>query len=451
MGRLFGTDGVRGMANTALTCDVAMNIGRALGVSVGEEGKRPCVLVGQDTRRSSDMIVAALVAGLCSVGVDVRLLGVMPSPAVAFLTRQYGADGGVMIGAAHTPCEYNGIKVFDREGQKSTALEERIEAVILDGAGVMSCPVGGDVGTVSEQPRAAEEYVQYLTATTSVDLRGMRVAVDAANGAAAVTAERVFRDLGAEPLMLNTAPDGVNINRGCGTAQVDGLVEFVKTHKCFAGIAFDGDGERCVAVDEKGNLVDGDRMLAAFALDAKEKGTPSSDIVCATALSNLGFFRFCEENGIRVITAASGSRAVAETMAASGCMLGGEPTGSVVMKAFSATADGELTAVQLLALCRDKGCKLSAIEAQMPRSPQVMFTVKADASAKAAFVADKALQEYIAKADASLRPEGRVTVRPSETEPLIRIVVEGREFDDINRVAVALTDTVKQTIGVKTV
>ena len=450
MGRLFGTDGVRGMANTALTCDMAMNIGRALGVAVGGDHP-PCVLLGQDTRRSSKMFAAAVATGLCSVGATVRMLGVVPSPAVAYLTRAHGADAGVMIGAAHTPCEYNGIKVFDRDGQKSAALEQRIEAVMLDGAGVMPCPVGGDVGTVTDLPRAAEEYVQYLTATAAVDLRGMRVAVDAANGAAAITAERVFRDAGAEPLMLNTAPDGVNINNGCGTARVEGLVEFVKTHKCFAGIAFDGDGERCIAVDEKGNLVDGDRMLAAFALDAKEKGTLAENTVCATAFSNLGFFRFCEEKGIRVVTAEAGSRAVAQAMTEAGCVLGGEPTGSLVMKAFSATADGELTALQLLTLCREKACKLSTIEAQMPRSPQVMFTVKADAAAKAAFVADKALQAHIAEVDASLGGEGRVTVRPSETEPLIRVMVEGREFDDINRVAVALADTIKQTIGVKTV
>ncbi len=450
MGRLFGTDGVRGMANTALTCDMAMNIGRALGVSVGE-GHRPCVLLGRDTRRSSAMIAAAVAAGLCSVGVEVRMLGVVPAPAVAYLTRASGADGGVMIGAAHTPCEYNGIKVFDHEGKKSSALESRIEAVLLDGAGVMTCPVGGDVGTMIEQPRAAEEYVQYLTSTAPADLRGMRIAVDAANGAAAVTAERVFRDLGAEPLMLNVQSDGVNINDGCGTAQVDGLVEFVKTHKCFGGVAFDGDGERCVAVDEKGNLLDGDRMLAAFALDAKEKGELAGESVCATQLSNLGFFRFCEEKGIRVVTAETGSRAVAEQMAAAGCVLGGEPTGSLIMKKFSATADGQLTALQLLAMCREKGCKLSAIEAQMPRSPQVMISVKADAAAKAAYVADKALLAHIAEVDASLGNEGRVTVRPSETEPLIRIVVEGREFDDINRVAVALADTVKKAIGVKTV
>lgn len=447
MGRLFGTDGVRGMANTALTCDMAMNIGRALGAAVTDD-HRPCILLGRDTRASSVMLAAAVAAGLCSVGAEVRVLGVVPAPAVAHLTRVGGADGGVMIGAAHTPCVYNGIKVFDREGQKSSALESRIEAILLDGAGTLPCPVGGEVGTITEYPRAAEEYIQYLTATAPTDLRGMRIAVDCAGGAAAVTAERVFRDLGAQPLLLGDQPNGVNINDGCGTAHIEALAEYVKAHKCFGGVAFDGDGERCVAIDEKGNILDGDRLLAAFALDAKEKGTLAGDTVCATALSNLGFFRFCEENGVRVVSAAAGSRAVAEEMARQGCVLGGEPNGNLVLKAFSATADGQLAAVQLLALCREKGCKLSAVEAQMPRSPQVMISVKADDRAKAAYVADSALLQHIADIDASLGGDGRVTVRPSETEPLIRIVVEGREFDEINGVAVALADTIKKAIGV---
>lgn len=444
MGRLFGSDGVRGIANAGLTCETVMNIGRAAGAVLCENGKRPHVLIGWDTRASAAMMVAALTAGLCSVGADVELLRVIPTPAVAHLTRTRGADLGIAVAASYTPCEYNGVKLFDATGRLSEEKQQRIEAVLFDGAGTIPCPVGGEVGCATSLSRGLEDYLWHL-ASTATDLRGMRVAVDCANGAASEAAVQLLSDLGATPVPLNNEPNGHNVNEGCGIAHVEGLAEYVKAHKCFGGIALDGDGERCVAVDEKGNLLDGDRLLAALALDRKEKGALPNNTVVTTPLANLGFFRFCEAHGITVQSAETGT--VTATMQTSGAAVGGDSTGAVVLTEFSPVADGLLAAVQLLTLCREKGCKLSALGEQMPRSPQVLLTVKADDRAKAAFVADTALSAHIEKVNESLGSDGRVTVRPSETEPLIRVMVEGRGFDEINQVAVSLTNTIKQAIG----
>ena len=252
MGRLFGTDGARGVANTELTCETAMAIGRAAAMVLAEaEHHKPKIVIGKDTRISSDMLEAALVAGLCSVGADVLLLGVLPTPAVAYLVKLYGADAGVMISASHNPCEYNGIKIFNGEGYKlSDALEEEIEAIVLDGAKVPPCPTGGDIGRVSTCKNAVDDYVRHLLSVTDVDLRGMRLAVDCANGSASATARKLFSALGADCVFLNDQPDGVNINENCGSTHIEQLADFVKKLKYFAGVAFDGDADRCLAVDE---------------------------------------------------------------------------------------------------------------------------------------------------------------------------------------------------------
>lgn len=450
MGRLFGTDGARGIANAELTCELAMNIGRAAAsVLIASAGGRPRVVIGKDTRVSSDMLEAALVAGFCSVGADVQLLGVVPTPAVAFLVKEYGADAGVMISASHNPCEYNGIKLFNSEGYKlSDEIENRIEAIVLDGAGELPCPTGGEVGRVSRCERAVEDYVQHLLSTTDVSLRGMKLVVDCANGSASATAHQLFGDLGADCVFLSDEPDGVNINENCGSTHIDRLSEYVKTHKCFGGVAFDGDADRCLAVDEKGNLIDGDKMIAALAIDMKEKGELAGDAAVGTVLSNLGFFRCCEEHGITAVAAKVGDRYVLEEMLKNGYMIGGEQSGHIILKKYATTGDGQLSAIQLLAACREKGCKLSVLADVMQRFPQVMINVKADAAAKAAYAADKALAAKIEQADAALGSDGRVLVRPSGTEPLIRVMVEGRAFDEINQVAVELAETIRAAITV---
>ncbi len=438
MGRLFGTDGARGVANTELSCETAMAIGRAAAMVLAEaEHHKPKVVIGKDTRVSSDVLEAALVAGFCSVGADVLLLGVLPTPAVAYLVKAYGADAGVMISASHNPCEYNGIKIFNSEGYKlSDALEEEIEAIVLDGAKTPPCPTGGDIGRVSSCKNAVDDYVRHLLSVTDVDLRGMRLAVDCANGSASATARRLFSALGADCVFLNDQPDGVNINENCGSTHIEQLADFVKKLKYFAGVAFDGDADRCLAVDEKGNLIDGDKIIAALAVDMKDKGELPGDAAVVTVMSNLGFFRFCEQNGISPVSTKVGDRYVLEEMVKNGYTIGGEQSGHIIFLRHATTGDGQLSAVKLLSMCRERGQKLSRIGSMMERYPQVLINVRADAEQKARYTADTALAEEIRRAGESLGRDGRVLVRVSGTEPLIRVMVEGKDFEEINRLAV---------------
>lgn len=448
MGRLFGTDGARGVANTELTSELAMSIGRAAAMVLIEvEHRRPRVIIGKDTRASCDMLEAAIVAGLCSVGADAILLGVVPTPAVAYLVKEYGADAGVMISASHNPCEYNGIKIFNDQGYKlSDALEEEIEAIVLDGAQTPPCPTGGDIGRVSRADRAVDDYVRHLLSVTDVDLRGMRIAVDCANGSASATARKLFSALGADCVFLNDQPDGVNINANCGSTHIESLAEFVKKLKFFAGVAFDGDADRCLAVDEQGNLVDGDKIIAALALDMKGKGELDGGAAVATVMSNLGLFRFCEEHGIVPVTTKVGDRYVLEEMLKNGYAIGGEQSGHIIFRHHATTGDGQMTAVKLLAMCREQGKKLSAVGGLMERYPQVIINVKADADQKAKYSSDEGLAQALKEAGDSLGRDGRVLVRPSGTEPLIRVMVEGRDFDEINRLAVSLAETIRSRI-----
>ncbi len=449
MGRLFGTDGARGVANLELTCELAMNIGRAAAtVLTAVEHRRPRVVIGKDTRVSSDMLEAALVAGLCSVGADVQLLGVVPTPAVAYLVRRYEADAGIMISASHNPCEYNGIKIFNEEGYKlSDSLEEQIEAIVLDGAGELPCPVGGDVGRVSRCETAVDDYVRHLVDAADIDLHDMKLAVDCANGSASATAEKLFSHLGADCVFLSNHPDGVNINDNCGSTHIEVLSEYVKTHKCFGGVAFDGDADRCLAVDEQGNLIDGDRMMAALAIGMKEKGELTGDTVVGTVMSNLGFVRCCEENGIRPVATKVGDRYVLEEMREHGYALGGEQSGHIILLRHATTGDGQLSAIKLLGACREKGWKLSRLCGVMERYPQVIVNVRTDAAGKAAYMADRALEKEITRTNEALGKDGRVLVRPSGTEPLIRVMVEGRDFDEINKLAIELSEKIKSAIG----
>ena len=449
MGRLFGTDGARGVANTELTCELSMSIGRAAAMVLIESAhRRPRVVIGKDTRASSDMLEAALTAGLCSVGADVMLLGVVPTPAVAYLVKEYEADAGIMISASHNPCEYNGIKIFNGEGYKlSDALEEEIEAIVLDGAQTPPAPTGGAVGRVSTCKNAVDDYVRHLLSVTDVDLRGMRLAVDCANGSASATARKLFSALGADCVFLNDQPDGVNINENCGSTHIEQLADFVKKLKYFAGVAFDGDADRCLAVDEQGNLVDGDKIIAALALDMKEKGALTGDAAVVTVMSNLGFFRCCESNGVNPVSTKVGDRYVLEEMLKSNYKIGGEQSGHIIFLDHATTGDGQLSAVKLLSLCREKGQKLSKIGAVMERYPQVMMNVKADADQKARYAADTSLADKIKAANDTLGRDGRVLVRVSGTEPVIRVMVEGREFDEINRLAVELAEEIKTALA----
>ena len=449
MGRLFGTDGVRGIANSELTCEMAMNIGRAAAMVLTDDDRRhPRVLIGKDTRKSSDMLEAAITAGLCSVGANVIQLGVVPTPAVAYLVGKYKADAGVVLTASHNPCEFNGIKIFSGDGYKlPDALEEQIEAIVLDHAATPPVPVGGDLGTVHAAPDAVRDYVDHVKSTVPFSLDGLHIAIDCANGASSRTAELLFTELGAKVDMLFDKPDGVNVNDKCGSTHMDALMEYVKTHGVDAGIAFDGDADRCLAVDEKGNFVDGDFIMAICAADMKSRGKLAKSTVVGTIMTNMGFNRFCAENDMKFSATKVGDRYVLEEMLLEGYNFGGEQSGHVIFLDFATTGDGQMTAAHLLSLMRRREAKLSSLATIMQRFPQVMVNVTTGPEGKLRFYTDDEVKESIEKAKAALGDSGRIIVRPSGTEPLLRVMVEGEDEEQINALANEVADVLRRRLA----
>lgn len=426
MGRLFGTDGARGVANTELSCETAMAIGRAAAMVLAEaEHHKPKVVIGKDTRISSDMLEAALVAGFCSVGADVLLLGVLPTPAVAYLVKAYGADAGVMISASHNPCEYNGIKIFNSEGYKlSDALEEEIEAIVLDGAKTPPCPTGGDIGRVSSCKNAVDDYVRHLLSVTDVDLRGMRLAVDCANGSASATARKLFSALGADCVFLSDQPDGVNINENCGSTHIEQLADFVKKLKYFAGVAFDGDADRCLAVDENGKAVSGDEIMYMCAKHMHERGRLDNDTLVTTVMSNFGLYKALDEAGIKYEKTAVGDKYVWENMRANGHLIGGEQSGHIIFSKYATTGDGLITAIKVMQVMLDTKLPLSKLASPVTIYPQVLKNVIVDD--KDGTMADPAVAASVAKVEGELGGTGRVLLRKSGTEPVLRVMAEAQ-------------------------
>ncbi|HIS69098.1 MAG TPA: phosphoglucosamine mutase [Candidatus Gallacutalibacter stercoravium] len=449
MGRLFGTDGARGVANSELTCELAMNIGRAAAMVLTDSSHRhPKILIGKDTRISSDMLEGALTAGLCSVGADVVSLGVVPTPAVAFLVGKYKADAGVMISASHNPCEFNGIKIFSGDGYKlPDALEEQIEAIVLDHAVTPSVPVGGDIGRVSVAENCVKDYIDHIKSTVPFALDGMEIAVDCANGSASRTAERLFTELGAKVHMLADKPNGVNINDNCGSTHMEPLMDYVKEHSLDCGIAFDGDADRFLAVDDKGQLVDGDFVMAICAADMKSRGKLAKNAAVGTIMTNMGFSRFCEENGMKFVATKVGDRYVLEEMLLEEYNFGGEQSGHIIFLDFATTGDGQLTAAQLLSILKRRNAKLSSLATLMSRYPQVMVNVNVSPEGKLRFYTDAEIKAATEQAKATLGKSGRVIVRVSGTEPLIRVMVEGEDPEQIDGIAHSLANLVEQRLG----
>ncbi len=447
MSRLFGTDGVRGIAGTELTCELAMHIGRAAAVVLTKHtSHKPRLVIGKDTRLSSDMLEAAMVAGICSVGADVEILGVIPTPAVAYLVKKYKADAGVMISASHNPVEFNGIKLFNADGYKlSDSLEDEIEDIV-NGDLTQYLKNGVELGRVTYAKNAAADYVKHLMDSIDDNLEGMTVAVDCANGSASVTAEALFKGLGAKPLMLNDTPDGTNINDGCGSTHMETLTGFMKKHRCQIGVAFDGDADRCLAVDEDGNQLDGDRMLAIFSKDMKKSGRLSKDTVVVTVMSNLGFFHFAKKEQVQAMAAKVGDRYVLEEMIRGGYCLGGEQSGHIIFSDHATTGDGQLSAIKLMSVMKAEGKKLSALGAIMERYPQVLVNIKADDAGKRILDEDDTVKQTIAALSDELGCDGRILVRASGTEPLIRVMVEGKNFDAINQCALKIANVIKERI-----
>lgn len=448
MGRLFGTDGVRGVANKDLTCELAMKLGRAAAaVLTNKSTRHPRVIIGKDTRLSSDMLENAMAAGLCSVGASVVLLGVVPTPAVAYLVEKYKAEAGIMISASHNSYEYNGIKIFSGDGFKlPDDLEERIESLILGEAPLPAAPADSDLGTVETAPNALRDYIDHVKSTVHFSLDGLEIALDCANGSSAMTAETLFTELGAKVHMLANEPNGVNINDGCGSTHMESLIEYVKTHKVDAGIAFDGDADRCLAVDENGEPVDGDFIMAICGLDMKSRGKLNKNCIVGTIMTNLGFIKFCEANGIHFEATKVGDRYVLEEMLLENYSFGGEQSGHVIFRDFATTGDGQLTAAQLLSIMKRREAKLSSMTTVMERYPQTMKNIRVSPEGKLAFYTDPKVKQAIDAATKTLAGNGRVIVRPSGTEPLLRVMVEGQDLALIEKIAEDISEVIKEEL-----
>ena len=448
MGRLFGTDGVRGVANKDLTCELAMKLGRAAAaVLTNKSTRHPRVIIGKDTRLSSDMLENAMAAGLCSVGASVVLLGVVPTPAVAYLVEKYKADAGIMISASHNSYEYNGIKIFSGDGFKlPDDLEERIVSLILGEAPLPAAPADSDLGTVETAPNALRDYIDHVKSTVHFSLDGLEIALDCANGSSAMTAETLFTELGAKVHMLANEPNGVNINNGCGSTHMESLIEYVKTHRVDAGIAFDGDADRCLAVDENGEPVDGDFIMAICGLDMKSRGKLNKNCIVGTIMTNLGFIKFCEANGIHFEATKVGDRYVLEEMLLENYSFGGEQSGHVIFRDFATTGDGQLTAAQLLSIMKRREAKLSSMTTVMERYPQTMKNIRVSPEGKLAFYTDPKVKQAIDAATKTLAGNGRVIVRPSGTEPLLRVMVEGQDLALIEKIAEDISEVIKEEL-----
>lgn len=448
MGRLFGTDGARGVANSEITCELAMQIGRAAAMVLTENLEhRPKVMIGMDTRASGEMLESAIAAGLCSVGTDVLLLGVLPTPAVAFLVKEYGYDAGVMISASHNPCEYNGIKIFQSTGYKlPDALENEIEAIILDEVKTPPVMIGGDVGRVTRAEHAVEDYVKHLLSTTDTRCDGMKIAIDCANGSASVTARTVFESLGAQCIVIHDKPDGVNINRDCGSTHMESLQKCVLENNCDLGFAFDGDADRMLAVDHTGNVVDGDKAIAVCAKYMQSQGTLHKDTAVVTVMSNMGFFKFCDDNGIHCERTKVGDRYVLENMLEHGYSIGGEQSGHIIFLDYATTGDGQLSAIQLLRVLAHTGKKLQTLADEMEVYPQVLINVRVSNYGRVRFADDKEIKNAIASAEEELGDTGRVLVRVSGTEPLVRVMLEGKDQQKIRELGESIAEVVRERL-----
>ncbi len=450
MGRIFGTDGVRGIANTELSCTLAMDIGRAAAMVVAQEKRKehPTFLLGSDTRISRFMLLNALSAGLCSVGANVVLLGVVPTPAVAYLVKEMGADGAIMLSASHNPYEFNGIKIFGSEGYKLTDEQEfAIEEIVLDHVLPYDVKWNDQLGTVREDFKAVDRYIQHIIHTVDGDLSGMHILVDCANGSASRTAARIFDQLGVNAMVINNSPNGTNINDGCGSTHIDLLAKQVVEQGCDLGIAFDGDADRCLAVDHTGTLVDGDQLIAMMSLYLKEQGKLKDNTAVVTVMSNMGLFRFAKEHGINLEITKVGDRYVLENMRTNGYLIGGEQSGHIIFKEHLSTGDGQLTAVQLLHLLKEKKLSLAQAASVMTVYPQVMLNVRANKEMKKAVQVDEGVQQEVKKWEKQLGEDGRILLRPSGTEPLIRVMVEGKDQSEIQKAAQSIAQIIEERLA----
>ena len=449
MSRLFGTDGVRGVAGSELTIQLATQLGQA-GASVltRETSHQPTIIVGCDTRVSGGMLSNALMAGICSVGANAVFVGIVPTPAVAYLTRLYKADAGVVISASHNPAEFNGIKFFNRDGYKlPDSMEDEIENLISANMMGVTMPVGAQVGRIDYKFDAVEDYIRFAKNSVPVDLAGMRIVVDCAEGASYISSVRTLKELGAEVIAIHTNPNGININNNCGSTHTRELCERVVKEKANAGLAFDGDADRLLAVDEKGRMVDGDQLMAICGLYMKDHGRLKKDTIVGTVMSNLGFTIMGRENGIHIERTVVGDRYVLECMKEKGYNLGGEQSGHIIFLDENTTGDGLLSALHLLQVMVETGKPLSELSKVMEVLPQALVNAHVPNSRKGKFMEYGAIAQAIEDLEKRFENEGRVLIRPSGTEPLVRVMIEGKDQDVIEREAQKLANLISDVMS----
>lgn len=447
MGRLFGTDGVRGIANSELTPELAFHLGKAGAHVLRKDNKRPVVVIGKDTRVSGDMLESALTAGILAVGGNVIKVGVVPTPAVAYLVKHYQADAGIVISASHNPYEYNGIKFFNSEGFKlDDLLEEKIEDIILRDIDPNKHLTGEALGRCIEaEEDAVDLYVKFLLTTIDVRLDGMKVVLDCANGAAYKTAPAVYRALGAEVITIGCEPNGININDKIGSTHPELLQQTVVENNADIGLAYDGDADRLIVVDEKGMVIDGDKTICICAKMLKDAGELAENKVTATVMSNIGFHKYIKEQvGAVVDVTGVGDRYVLESMLETGCILGGEQSGHIIFLNYTTTGDGTLSSLQFMKAVKASGRKPSELSAEIEIFPQVLVNAKVDNDNKKIYMKDEEVKDMIDAIESEMAGSGRVLIRPSGTEPLVRVMIEGNDIEKIHSLAQALADLIEK-------
>ena len=449
MGRLFGTDGVRGVANQELTCETAFKIGQAVAFVLTEEcHRKPKILIGKDTRISCDMLESALASGLCSVGAQVVTLGILPTPAVAYLTRKYDAEAGIMISASHNSAEYNGIKIFNSKGYKlSDSLEERIESIVLDNKEKITLTTGDDVGIIKRCDTSISDYTEFAEKIIDTRLDGMRIAIDCANGASYQTAAKVISALGGEPFVIHNNPNGTNINSNCGSTHVTDICNYVKNAGVDVGLAFDGDADRLIVIDENGEVVDGDKIMLICAEHLKSLNMLRKDTLVITVMSNLGLVLKAKELGIYTVETNVGDRYVLEEMLKSGYNLGGEASGHIIFLNHNTTGDGLISALNLLKILKKSGKKMSELATIYETMPQYTVNAKVSNARKKDFDKDEVILGEINHLEKEFDGKGRVLVRASGTEPCVRVMIEGENQDMITQKANYLASIIEARLG----
>lgn len=447
MGKLFGTDGVRGIANKDLTPELAFKIGKvsAYFLSKGKEGK---IIIGKDTRKSGDMLGSALTSGILSVGLDVVDVGIVPTPAVAYLTRKYNALAGIVISASHNPVEYNGIKIFNHKGFKlDDNIEEEIEKLILGEKDISVRPVKERIGRLIFEGKGSRDYMEYLKGTINTDLSGLKVAIDCGNGALSYIGPQLLKELGAETITINNKPNGLNINLNCGSTNPSMIQALVVETGAHIGLSFDGDADRIIAVDEMGKLMDGDHILAVCGTGLYKQNKLNKNTIVGTVMTNMGLDLYLKDQGMNIVRTKVGDRYVLEEMLAKGYNLGGEQSGHIIFLDYNTTGDGLLTGLKLMEIMKETGKKMSQLNQLMESLPQVLINARVKEDLKTTYLKDNEIRQEIERIEGYFHNKGRVVIRPSGTEPLVRVMIEGEDERIIEKEARKLANLIEERLG----